>query len=112
MAGRQATSSAPGALPGLSVGALGDGVLRVVEVICALINPAGAKAEPLIQVRAHTAGVGGLPLWACWFCPASCQPPAVLWLSPTLLGIRPQRVWWHALRAPGKLHRKLVVDGH
>ena len=109
MAGRQATS-APGPLPGLSVGALGDGVLRVVEVICALINPAGAKAEPLIQVRGGA--LGGSALVACWSCPASCQPPAVLWLSPTLLGIRPQRVWWHALRAPGKLHRKLVVDGH
>ena len=49
MAGRQA--AAPMSLPGLSVGHLGDIVLRVIEVICALINPAAAKADPLIQVR-------------------------------------------------------------
>ncbi len=43
-------------LPRQSVAALGDGVLRVAVVICALINPAGAEAEPLIQVRARRRG--------------------------------------------------------
>ena len=41
---------AAGALAGAGVGGLGSRVLRVLEVIAALINPAGAKADALIQV--------------------------------------------------------------
>ena len=60
MAGRQA--AAPMSLPGLSVGALGDNVLRVIEVVTALINPAAAKADPLIQVRSYISPKQGLPI--------------------------------------------------